>query len=393
MKIVVVSSIFIPDLGYMEEGIAKVLTTMSHDVTVLASFHYPFNTLKKIRTSLNQDQTIILRNSNLSYRIVRLKTFLKIRTNIICFGLRGKIQLLNPDLVILIGVSDFFPMGFINKRLSEQYKTYAFIGQNYDMSHWHKTNSVIKRFRSYVINNLIKGFLYRRSIRYLSKIIFYTPDTEEIISKFLSHGLRTILNNKKVIIPLGFSSDDFYFSNEARNLVRKRLNIPSYKVVLITVTRIEKSKKIVEIINDLFIINKLDITYLLIGFIENQYKIEIERLIRINQLQDKILCFPFLSNESLVDYLSASDFGVWLQSGASIQQAMGTGLPIFLPKKNTTSILLQEGLNGYYIDKKLHDTLLVPISSYSFSVEKRKQIEQYNKSIYSYQSILQKVID
>ena len=391
MKIAVVSSIFITNLGYLEESLAKVLTGMGHSVSVLTSFHYPYN-YKSIKTPLLSDQTITLQKSGLSYSIIRLKTLLKFRSNIICLGLPKTILILQPDLIILVGISDFFPAPLLKKWVNGRFNIYAFIGQNYNMSYWQKSNKLPGKIRNYFINSILKRFLYRKSVRNLSRIFLYTPDSEEIIGRFLTPGLLKHLERKKTTIPLGYNSEDFYFSPEGRKKIRNSLKISFNELVIITVTRIDRSKKILEIIKELFIDNTLNLKYILIGFIENAYKKEIEKLIKTNSLQDNIICFPFLENEILINYLSAADIGIWLQSGASIQQAMGTGLPVILSKNNANSDLLREGFNGYYIENNLQETISLAVSHYSYNHERRLQIEQFNRDKLSFQSILKGII-
>lgn len=392
MNIALVSSVFIPGLGYLEEGIAKVLAGMGHEVTVFSSKHYPFHTPLVHRKPLPACQTIFLDNSSLYYKIKRLNTLLKLRSNIISVNLKRNISKLDPDLIILVGISDFFPLPVINKKMANKYLIYAFIGQNFDMWHWRKNHNIFKKAYSFFVNYAIKGFLYRKSIKYLNKLVLYTPDTETIIHWLISKKLKEVLDRKKINIPLCFNSNDFYFIPEARLSVRKNLNIDTDKIILITVTRVDKSKKIDEILNSIHLLGRRDIVYIIIGFINNLSVIEAEQLIDKLNLKDRVFCFPFLSMQELSRYFSAADFGIWLKSGASIQQAMGTGLPVILPMNSTTSELITEGINGFYIKDNLQITLADILSNYSFDLEKRRQIETFNRSHFSYQVILKKVL-
>ncbi len=392
MKIALVSSIFVPGLGYLEEGLAKVLAGMCHEVTVFSSWHYPFHIRGSQRIPLHTDQTVCLTDPRLSYKIQRLKTLFKLRSNIISLNLKKNILSFDPDLIILVGVSDFFPLPLINKRITCKYRMYAFIGQNFDMWHWRQNRNEINKVYSFLVNYVIKGFMFRKSIKHLYKLVFYTPDTEVIIQRLIPKKLNNILNRKKINISLGFNSEDFYYMPDARVSVRKELNINADTVVLITATRIDKSKKIDYILNSIHLMGREDIVYIIIGFIDNSYKTEIEKLIEKLMLKERVFCFPFLTNGKLLEYFSAADFGIWLKSGASIQQAMGTGLSVILPEISTTSVLLTEGLNGFYIRKDLQSTLADVVSCYSFDLEKRKQIEAYNRSRFSYQSVLKQVL-
>jgi glycosyltransferase involved in cell wall biosynthesis len=392
VRIAVVSSVFVPDLGYLEEGVARALTSMGHAVNVFTSNQYPVNYSSNNKPKLTFNQSIKLNTSDSAYKITRLNTLLKVRSNIICFGLRNSIVTFNPELVILIGISDFFPISLLNKSFCNNFEVCAFIGQNYDMAHWRKSNSSVKKLKSYIINKVVKSFIYRKAIRSISRIIFYTPDTEKIIKTLIPSHLLTILSNKTINVPLGFNSEDFYFETESRKLIRNQLDIETEQVVFITVTRVERSKRIIDIIQSLYIKNKHDVIYLIVGLIDNEYNKEIESVIRNHNLKKKVLCFPFVQNSDLRAYLSASDIGIWLQSSASIQQAMGTGLPIILPRKSTTDSLIVDGLNGYYIDNSLDETISIALTHYSFTLSKRNDIAEYNKDKFSYQSILSNLI-
>ena len=392
MNIALVSSIFIPGLVYIEEGLAKVLTGMGHEVTVFSSKYYPFSSPLDQRKTLATYQTVFLHNSNLYYKIRRLNTLIKLRSNIICVNLKKNISKLNPDLIILVGVSDFFPLAIINKKMANKYLIYAFIGQNFDMWHWRQNHNKFIKAYSFFVNYAIKGFLYRKSIKYLNKLILYTPDTETIILWLISKKLKKVLDRKKINIPLGFNSDDFYFIPEARISVRKDLKIEADRIIFITVTRVDKSKKIDEILNSIHLLGRSDVVYFIIGFINNSSAIEAEQLINKLNLTDRVFCFPFLPISELLKYFSAADFGIWLKSGASIQQAMGTGLPVILPENSTTSELITEGLNGFYIKNNLQDTLSEALSNYSYDIEKRRRIEVFNRNRFSYQSILKEIL-
>lgn len=392
MRIAVVSSVFIPDMGYLEEGLARVLSGMGHDVHVFASFHYPVNYKGSARIQFPEKQIVELVNTKTVYSISRFRTLIKIRSNIICRGLKQSIQELQPDLIILVGVSDFFPITLINRSFCSTNRVYAFIGQNYDMGHWKSTNPIWRRVLSYLINKTVKGFIYRKTVAHLQKLIFYTPDTREIIEKLLPAKLKPLLHKKVEVVSLGYNSDDFYFNNESRIIIRRKHKIASDQVVIITATRVDRRKKILEIIDSFFISSKINAVYVIIGFVENSYKKEIEKIIKENNLEKNIVCLPFISNSRLNDYYSAADFGIWVQSSASIQQAMGTGLTVFLKKNNTTSQLLNEGLNGYYIDFDLDKSIQQAFIEYSFSPKKRQEIEYYNVRSFSYQSILSNII-
>jgi glycosyltransferase involved in cell wall biosynthesis len=391
MKIALVSSIFIPSLGYLEEGLARVLSGLGHTVSVFTSLHYPVN-YKSEKIPLKSGEIIRFPDSEKSIRIIRLRTLIRVRSNIISLNLVRSIKTFKPDLIILVGVSDFFPVSLLSGRIASEFRVIAFIGQNYSMSHWDRTNPFHKKIVSFLINYVIKGFLFRKSVRHLSKIIFYTSDTEEIIKKFLGPSLIARLISKKIRLPLGFNSDDFFFSADNRMRVRRELGIPGDKVVLITATRIDGSKRICEIINSLFLVRKINVAYLLIGFIDNPYKSEIEKLINDNNLQEDIFCLPFLKNELLNKYFSAADYGIWFHPGASIQQGMGTGLPVFLPGYVPQSELIKEGTNGNILDEDSTNTISSVISTYGFCEEDRKKIETHNRREFSYQSLLKRII-
>jgi glycosyltransferase involved in cell wall biosynthesis len=391
MKIALVSSIFIPSLGYLEEGLARVLSGLGHTVTVFTSLHYPVN-YKSEKNPLKPEEIIRLPNSKESIRIIRLRTLIRVRSNIISLNLVRSIKTFKPDLILLVGVSDFFPIPLLTGRIANEFRIMAFIGQNYSMSHWVRTNPLHKKIVSFLINFGIKGFLFRKSVRHVSKIIFYTSDSEEIIKKFLGSSLTGLLNAKKIRLPLGFNSDDFFFSADNRIRARIELGIPEDKVVLITATRIDGSKRICEIINSLFLVRKINVAYLLIGFIDNPYKSEIEKLIDDNNLKEDIFCLPFLKNELLNKYFSAADYGIWFHPGASIQQGMGTGLPVFLPRHVPQSELIREGTNGNILNEDSTNTISSVISTYRFSEEVRKKIETNNRREFSYQSLLTRII-
>jgi len=92
--------------------------------------------------------------------------------------------------------------------------------------------------------------------------------------------------------------------------------------------------------------------YLIIGFLNDKYEEQLREYIDRQEYPDKFHLFPFLGHNQVRRMYCASDIGIWTQPSISIQEAMGTGLPVLLPGKTSLSnLLMHTPSNGWYFDR------------------------------------------
>ena len=104
----------------------------------------------------------------------------------------------------------------------------------------------------------------------------------------------------------------------------------------------------------------------------------------------------FINKKEMQTYFCAADLGIWTKAAITIQESMGTGLPIVLKNKKIVSHLINDGKNGYFdYGEGIIDTLkkaILWLSGKKNSIDFRKDIEQHNQK-FSYSRISQTIID
>ena len=91
---------------------------------------------------------------------------------------------------------------------------------------------------------IFKKYFYITAVKSSDRIIVYTPETERIISSYLTSNLKMVLENKAYPSTLGFDPDDFYFSVHERQQGRNMLNITEEDIVVVTSTRVTRKKRL-----------------------------------------------------------------------------------------------------------------------------------------------------
>jgi glycosyltransferase involved in cell wall biosynthesis len=241
---------------------------------------------------------------------------------------------------------------------------------------WASRTDRLNNLKSIVLQKLIKNWIYAKAVKSCDKIYFYTPETEKLILSNLPKKLRPLCVRKKVITSLGFDPDEFYFDNGIRNEIRKKYNINDDECVLITSTRIKSSKKlekIIDIVNEKHL-NNIQLRYFIIGFFEDKYCKRLKQYIEKQSKPKKIHCFPFLSHKEIYKLYCGADIGIWTQAAISIQEAMGTGLPIILENKSSVNHLITNGVNGWYFNKNNLNNVFNKVLKTFFSGTPQKKI-------------------
>jgi glycosyltransferase involved in cell wall biosynthesis len=277
----------------------------------------------------------------------------------------------------------------------------ALFGDNKDFWNWSSVKHSLKSVKSIVLQKSIKNRLYAKAVESCDKLVLYTPETENIMLSYMPEKLKKELREKAILSTLGFDPDEFFFDEKDRENLRKAFGASKSEVVLITSTRVNRRKNIenvIDIISKLYIEGN-KVRYIIIGFLGDNYEKEIKAYINKKPNPEIFHCYPFISHKEIRKLYCASDIGIWLKAAISIQEAMGTGLPVILENKLSVNHLIQEGINGWFFEKgKLVDIIKKAVSnmsnkSYEERIVQRKSIEKYNYERLSYDKIAQKIID
>ena len=362
-NILIVSPFFERKYNYMEVQIADTLHYLGYNVTVLTSNKCMFNS-----------GTIL--DDSVKYNIIRIKKLIRISDTIYpLVNLRDIIQSVDPFLVFLIYPSTGLPY-FIMKYLQDNCAVISTFEDRYD-----KNKFTIK---TKIIRKLLKYNWYKKVFDRSNIIAVATNQTAEI---FRSHNkFKDVIGNKIRIISLGYDPKIFFYNESLRKKIRSKYNIRDGDIVLITATRIIRTKPVKNWLKP--IINALEknprLLFMLIGFLNNSYSADIKNWIGTRNKKNRIILVDLLSAEKLNEYFNCADYSIWFTPTISILQSMGTGLKIIIPKRDTLDHLMKNNANCIYYNsyQELENIFVNLKSNYN-----REEIFEYNKE-FSYENIL-----
>lgn len=344
MRIAIVTGHFMPEIGYQEVYLAKAFSKLGHQVRVITS-NKPSPSAKYVRKS---DYAIGLENErSCDFSILRLPPLLAFGSIIVAREIKRAISEWFPEFVIVIGVGKFFPLPILIEPEKRSYKLITLFGDNSDFS---GLNSI----KSKLLKQIVRNRLYRKAVRCSDKLCLYTPETESIVLSYLPAGLEKVLREKRALSTLGYDPDEFYFDEQERQAVREQLDIGPDEVVFITSTRVTPRKtleNVIEPISKLYTEGKR-VRYIMIGLLGDDYEERLKTLIKRQPNPEIFYCYPFSGHSNIRQLYCASDIGIWLKAAISIQEAMGTGLPVILENKPSVNHLVQDGMNGWYFEKR-----------------------------------------
>jgi glycosyltransferase involved in cell wall biosynthesis len=310
--------------------------------------------------------------------------------------LKKNVALFKPDVLVILGVAKIFPMALFNKNFFGKMKIISVYGDAKEYLDRGSFSQKAKTFLHEIGYSAIKHPLYRKAITYGDKLILNIPETNQLFHDFLNVKDKVAFDSKKVMLNLGYDPDEYFFNEEDRNVIRKELNVDSNEIVIITSTRINKRKNIEQIIE---LISKLNskgknVSYVIVGFLNDDYEKEVKSFISKQPFPNKFKCFPFLNSKEIRKLYCASDIGIWLKAAISIQEAMGTGLPIILENKPSVNHLINEGTNGWFFNKDNFESTINKVVDDLFNTTlDRENLAIQNSKCLSYDMIAQKILD
>jgi glycosyltransferase involved in cell wall biosynthesis len=381
-----------PEIGYQEVHLAKAYARLGYTVKVFSSA-----ASVNLGGSINQlsYKTGTTFDAKYGYEIQRLPS-LSYKSKVLPFRLKKNVALFKPDVLVILGVAKIFPMALFNKDFFGKMKIISVYGDAKEYLDRGSFSQKAKTFLHEIGYSAIKHPLYRKAITYGDKLILNIPETNQLFHDFLNVKDKVAFDSKKVMLNLGYDPDEYFFNKEDRNVIRKELNVDANEIVIITSTRINKRKNIEQIIE---LISKLNskgknVSYVIVGFLNDAYEKEVKSFIGKQPFPNKFKCFPFLNSKEIRKLYCASDIGIWLKAAISIQEAMGTGLPIILENKPSVNHLINEGTNGWFFNNdNFESTINKVVDDLSNTALDRDNLAIQNSKVLSYDTIAQKILD
>lgn len=381
-----------PEIGYQEVHLAKAYARLGYTVKVFTSA-----ASINLGGSINQlsYKTGTTFDAKYGYEIQRLPS-LSYKSKVLPFRLKKNVALFKPDVLVILGVAKIFPMALFNKDFFGKMKIISVYGDAKEYLDRGSFSQKAKTFLHEIGYSAIKHPLYRKAITYGDKLILNIPETNQLFHDFLNVKDKVAFDSKKVMLNLGYDPDEYFFNKEDRNVIRKELNVDSNEIVIITSTRINKRKNIEQIIELISKLNSIgkNVSYVIVGFLNDDYEKELKSFISKQPFPNKFKCFPFLNSKEIRKLYCASDIGIWLKAAISIQEAMGTGLPIILENKPSVNHLINEGTNGWFFNKdNFESTINKVVDDLCNTALDRENLAIQNSKVLSYDTIAQKILD
>jgi glycosyltransferase involved in cell wall biosynthesis len=187
-----------------------------------------------------------------------------------------------------------------------------------------------------------KGQLYRLVNRRSDVVYGYTPET----IKRLDHFRATA---EAGLLPLGFASGTFFHSPALRQEARARSGIADDETVIFTAGKVAPYKRL-ELLVDAFAQVHRDnpkARLVVVGADAGDYSDSLRR--RAAPLGASAVFMEFQDSAGLNALFNMADIGVWPALPAvTIQQAMGTGLSVVLPRNEWVGHLIRPGSGRYF---------------------------------------------
>lgn len=214
---------------------------------------------------------------------------------------------------------------------------------------------------------------------------------------FLSNRLG-VTDSEMQTLPLGVDTDVFHPDSKAGEEVRASLDIPETSLFIVTSGHLVPNKRIEMVIDAIAHLRNAghEVSLALVGKGEEQYVKSLQERTDEHGLAEYVTFVGFVEREELARYYNAADVGVWPGIGISINEAMGTGLPIVIGNNRATEHLVR-GDNGFIFQQDDVQSLTDKLRQYLESPEliehhSRSTLEYVNKSL-SWKAIAERSID
>ncbi|MCA1761507.1 MAG: glycosyltransferase family 4 protein [Flavobacteriales bacterium] len=328
MKITLVCGHFIPAMGYIEVHLARALSALKCDVTVVTSTAIP-HYVKHLHSTVGKAPDGV--------KVIRLKPFFTLGQIVAARGVKMAVEESNPDKVIVIGLGKRYPKPVYDLNIPIT----TLFGDNassYGNSPGLKTK---------ILFDVFKRSTYETAIRKSEKLVAYTPESFEAAAKMLGGKFENILRGSEHFISLGFHPDEFFFSDAIRSEKRRELGLAETDRVVITATRIRPEKNL-EAAIPYFQKSSEHQKWILVGSGEDGYAQKLRAKLASDLGDHRFAILPHVERRELNAFYNAADAALYTAPAISIVEAMGTGLPVAIPDDKSLSHLIKNSEQGVY---------------------------------------------
>lgn len=229
------------------------------------------------------------------------------------------------------------------------------------------------------------------------KSIFENASTIIALTEYMKRKMKKTVNKEINVIPNGVDLSKFTI-NEDKIDIRRELDIPQDKTILISVGRLYPVKGIEYLIRSINHLREThnDLKLLIIG--DGAERNNLEKLSEELNNEDYIEFRGKIPNEKIPLYLRASDVFILpsLSEGFpnALLEAMASGLPVVATNIRGLDEILEDGVNGFLVNPKSPKEIANKISHIiqdSALSEKFSQNNKVKAEEYSWETVIKKL--
>lgn len=207
--------------------------------------------------------------------------------------------------------------------------------------------SPLKRWLKGLAFTLSKGVAYAVVNARADALYGYTDSTV--------HRLRPFRAGRSMeVMPLGYAADRFYFDSRIRSEYRANLGYREEETVVLAAGKYHSRKRLDWLVRafENLAPSRGNLRLLFVGLGGTHQSRSFEESLARSDAAHHIKTVGFVDGAELNAAFNAADLAVWPRSPAiTIQQAMGTGLPVVLPRNDLVGHLLKSRSDaGVYFD-------------------------------------------
>lgn len=380
MRIVHVHHPYIPDRGYQENCLPHAQKAAGHDVTIVTGTVLPDSRSEGMPS---------FKPGEYEYdgiRTIRLPVVFEVGLTEDAFlkGLIRTLSELEPDIVHAHLITRMYQLPVALYCL---WNDIALVVDDHSDDNNFSLDTLRKRAVFGTWKNTVFPVISRATDHFLP-IQRYSRD-------FLVECLG-IDDSRTTVLPLGVDTDQFYPDNNETDALRECHMESTENLLVITAGHLAPGKQIETLVRATASLadNGYGIELLVVGPGSDAY---VERLKDIADASALNATFyGFASQNEIARMYNAADIGVWPGIGVSINEAIGTGLPVVIGEKRATEHLVEHG-NGFTFDSDDPDELAAILRRYfeDQSLLKRQSAAaiEYTKSELSWDVVASKSID
>ena len=350
MRIALVCAHFLPKLGYAEVHMARALAGLSHELAVFTTAAVP-----SYVGDLVKEKPRVGMEIERGYTVHRLPHLWQIGQLVYSPGLVGKVKAFEPDVILVIGIGKYFPIGLYREK--PLVPVITILGDNRRSLNpdGKGIKSRIRGMGRLTMRRLFKERAYRMAIRRSDRVFAYTGDALETIASWVKPRWVEMLRTKLHPWSLGFDPASFFYDEKLRAEKRQEMKWAEDDQVILTATRAVPEKNLEHVFDAIEVLmgENGKLRYCLIGVLPNSYGNSLKKRVAESRFSSRFELYDYVDHAQLNGLFNAADAGYWPQAAISIQEAMGAGLPLLLPSDEAVGHLLKPGINGLYRENNL----------------------------------------